>query len=78
MVNRDINGIVTRIRRRFSSASRYDLLLLVIPFALASATIVAEVTDVAPELAIVAGSTIALLALVDGLFLNPPKGLNGV
>lgn len=57
-------------RTRFS---RYDLLLAVIPAAFLSGLLVSGAAGVPLRLAMPAAAGVGALALVDGLFLNPPR-----
>ena len=60
------------------SISRYDLLLAIIPLAFTVAVAVAGAIGVPVETGIVAASVVGLIVLLDGLFLRPPTGLQGV
>lgn len=53
--------------------SRYDLLLAVIPAAFLVGSAVALAADVPLRLVEPVAASIGALALVDGLFLNPPR-----
>lgn len=78
MVERDIRELLGRfgLGRVSASIGRYDLLLAVIPLAFAVTTAASELLGVPIETAMVAASVVGVLALVDGLFLRPPNGLN--
>lgn len=52
--------------------SRYDLLLATIPLVLLAAWAVGQYADAPAWLALGAGSLAALLAIADGLAVNPP------
>ncbi len=58
---------------RSLSVSRYDLQLGLIPAAFGSAILVAGLSTVTLEVALVMASLIGLLVIVDGLFRNPPS-----
>ena len=68
-------GFVRRLRRTGSTISRYDLLLATIPLALGSGLLAGAATDLPLEAALAAGTALAALAVLDGLFINPPTGL---
>lgn len=55
-------------------ASRYDLVLAVIPAAFLVAGLAGSVLAVPLETAVIAASALGGLAVVDALFLNPPRG----
>ncbi|WP_254765752.1 hypothetical protein [Salinilacihabitans rarus] len=75
MTSRDIAGFSDRVRRLLHAAGRYDLLLATIPLAFAGAALVGELFDVPFEVALLAGAAVAFFAVLDGLFLRPPTGL---
>jgi len=54
------------------SLSRYDLILLVIPAALLVGLVSGYLLSVSLETALLVGSTIGGVALLDALFVNPP------
>jgi len=56
-----------------SRLSRYDLLLAVVPAAFLLGSIVCLAAGVPLRVAMPAAASIGALALVDGLFLNPPR-----
>lgn len=60
----------TAIRRQ---ASRYDLVLAVIPAAFVAAVLVGSAAPVSFTTTAGIASAIGLLAVVDALFLNPPR-----
>lgn len=53
--------------------SRYDLLLAVVPLAFAVGLLAAGLGEVPFRVAMSAAATVGALALVDGLFRNPPR-----
>lgn len=64
-----------RLRRTVPTIGRYDLLLAIIPLALGGGLLAGAATGVPLETALVAGTVLAALAVIDGLFVNPPRGL---
>ncbi|WP_254279048.1 hypothetical protein [Haloarcula marina] len=52
--------------------SRYDLVLALIPAALLLTVVAAGLVGVPTTMALTAGSALALTAVLDALFLNPP------
>lgn len=54
--------------------SRYDLLLLVIPAAFLLAIVGATVSTLPTRMFVAGASVVGGLAVVDGLFVNPPGG----
>jgi small-conductance mechanosensitive channel len=62
----------TRIDGR--TLSRYDLVLLVIPATFVLALAIAQVSPFAVSTVLAAASLVGALAVVDGLFVNPPRG----
>ena len=61
-------------RRPFADdLSRYDLLLAVIPAAFLLGLLAAGLADVPLRLAMGSAGAVGALALIDGLFLNPPR-----
>ena len=60
----------TSLRHRLS---RYDLLLAVVPAAFLLGLLAAGLADVPLGVAMGTAAAVAALALVDGLFLNPPR-----
>lgn len=56
-----------------AALSRYDLLLAVIPAAFLFAGITSQVLSVAPRATLVGATLVGALALLDGLFVNPPR-----
>ena len=52
--------------------TRYDVLLAAIPVALLAGWVAGHVASVPEWMALGAGAVVAVSALVDGLFLNPP------
>lgn len=57
--------------------SRYDLVLAVIPSAFLVALILGNVLPVSPRIALASASVVGALALLDALFLNPPRRPDG-
>lgn len=55
-------------------ASRYDLVLAVIPTAFVVALLVGNLLSVSARVALVSASVVGALAVLDALFLNPPTG----
>lgn len=53
--------------------SRYDLVLGVIPVAFLLSGILTTILGLSVQTAIVLASVVCLVAIVDGLFVNPPK-----
>lgn len=53
--------------------SRHDIVLAVIPVAFLIGLVAAGVAGVPPQVALGAAGGVGVLALVDGLFLNPPR-----
>lgn len=62
---------VTSVARR---VTRYDLVLTVIPVALALGALLGTSPAVPAPTAVAAASVIGGLAVIDALFLNPPRG----
>ena len=54
--------------------SRYDLLLAVVPAAFLAGLAAVGLADVPLRIAMTSAGAVGALALVDGLFLNPPRG----
>lgn len=59
--------------RGFESVSRYDFVLAIIPVAFLLAGVASQVLSVAPHVLLVGATLVCAIALVDGLFLNPPR-----
>jgi uncharacterized membrane protein len=55
-----------------STLTRYDLVLAVIPSAFIVAMLLGHVFSLSVEASAVVASVVGMLALLDGLFLNPP------
>ena len=53
--------------------SRYDLLLAVVPLAFLAGLLAAGLTNVPLRVAMSSAAAVSAVALVDGLFLNPPR-----
>lgn len=58
---------------RIARLSRYDLLLAVVPAAFLVGLLAATLADVPFRVAMSSAAAVGALALVDGLFLNPPR-----
>ena len=56
-----------------SGLTRYDLVLAVIPSAFVVAMLVGHLLSLSVEASAVVASVVGVLALLDGLFLNPPE-----
>lgn len=56
-----------------SGPSRYDLVLAVVPLAFLAALLLTALADVPLRVGLVGAGIVGALALVDGLFLNPPR-----
>lgn len=61
------------VARNGHRLSRYDLLLAVVPVAFLVGLLAAGLTDVPLRVAMSSAAAVGALALVDGLFLNPPR-----
>lgn len=57
--------------------SRYDLILAVIPAAFLLAFVASQVVPVSTRVLLTGATTVGALALVDGLFVNPPSSGSG-
>lgn len=66
------DGTVPKVVRLATARSRYDLVLAVVPFALALAVAVGLLAPVSLHASLAAGSLVAALAVVDALFVSPP------
>ncbi|MDG5777223.1 hypothetical protein VB773_00690 [Haloarculaceae archaeon H-GB2-1] len=55
------------------SLSRYDLTLAVIPVAFVASLFVGQLLAIPVRNAVMAASVVGALALLDGLFLHPPR-----
>ena len=64
----------TDVRRR---VSRYDLVLVVIPIAFLIAAVASLFVSVSTHTLVAGASTVGVLALIDGLFVNPPRSGSG-
>ena len=53
--------------------SRYDLVLAVIPMAFIFALLVGHLLSLPSRTALIAASVVGVLAMIDGLFRNPPE-----
>ncbi|ELY76472.1 hypothetical protein [Natrinema pallidum] len=76
---RDITGVDTgsRLAEYASTITRYDLLLGLIPTAFAVAGLVGHFLDLSAETTLLAGVSIAGIAVLDGLFFRPPTRPRG-
>ncbi|AFO57688.1 MULTISPECIES: hypothetical protein [Natrinema] len=76
---RDITGVDMRSRlaEYVSMIDRYDLLLGLIPTAFAVAGLIGRVLDLSAETTLLAGVSIAAIAVLDGLFFRPPTRPRG-
>lgn len=68
------DGIVPQVVRRGPACSRYDLVLAVVPFALALAAAAGLLSPLSLHATLAAGALVAALAVVDALFVSPPGG----
>lgn len=59
--------------RTETALSRYDLVLLVIPVAFLAGLLATRFLSVPLPTAMAAASTVGVLAVADGLFVNPPR-----
>ena len=59
---------------RETGVSRYDLVLAVIPAAFLLSMLAGHLLSIPSRTALVAGAAVGLLAMMDGLFRNPPEG----
>ena len=76
MVASDTDDTVERPDRR-RDVSRYDFVLAVIPTAFLIAAVASQVLPVSGHALLVAASAVGTLALLDGLFVNPPRSGSG-
>ncbi|MFB6171745.1 MAG: hypothetical protein ABEJ23_04375 [Haloarculaceae archaeon] len=65
--------VLRTVLDRLSALSRYDLLLAVVPIAFLCSLAVGQLLSLPPRHALASGAVVGALALVDGLFLNPPR-----
>lgn len=72
----DTDGTAERtdVRRRFS---RYDLVLAAIPTAFSIAAIASQFVSVSTHTVVAGATIVGVLALADGLFINPPRSGSG-
>jgi len=54
--------------------SRYDAVLFVIPIAFLASGLVGQLLPVDTQVGLAVGSVVGAAAVVDALFLNPPRG----
>lgn len=66
------SGSVGVANRR--SVSRYDLVLAAIPAALIWPTLFTRALGIGFEVGLLVGAIVGALALLDAVFLNPPRG----
>lgn len=69
--------ILSRLRAvvgRFLGASRYDLVLAVIPAAFVMAATLRTTISLSSTTAVAAAALVSGIAVIDALFLNPPRG----
>jgi len=66
-------GSVPGRRTRGRELSRYDLVLGLIPLALLSSAVGASVSDLPLHVFMLAGAVVSLLAMIDALFVHPPR-----
>jgi len=64
----------TDLKRTGDGLSRYDLLLLVIPVTFLIALVASQVSSFGLSTLLAAASVVGAVAVVDGLFVNPPQG----
>lgn len=69
-----LRNAVDRSRRTLRRASRYDLVLALIPAAFLLAAIAGSTLPVSSTTAVLAAGLLSGMAIVDALFLNPPRG----
>ena len=62
-----------RLSRNRRRPSRYDLLLAVVPLSFVAGLLAVGLADVPFRVAMSSAAAVGALALVDGLFLNPPR-----
>ncbi|MFC6716807.1 hypothetical protein ACFQHN_04350 [Natrialbaceae archaeon GCM10025896] len=74
-MRRDIDGVLYRVSRTVAAFDRHDFVLTAIPLAFVGAAIVGKLLAIPLEVAVFVGFLIAALAMIDGLFLHPPSGL---
>ena len=62
-----------RLSRKRRRLSRYDPLLAVVPLSFVAGLLAVGLADVPFRVAMSSAAAVGALALVDGLFLNPPR-----
>lgn len=72
-----VGATVDRMDGIARQISRYDLVLAVIPAAFVAAVLVGSAASVSFTATTGAASAVGLLAVVDALFLNPPRESSG-
>lgn len=65
---------LARVAEPLRGASRYDLVLAVIPLAFLFGAVTHAVSRVPLRVALVLAAVVCVVALADALFLNPPRG----
>lgn len=71
-----VDRMIQRLRTvvgRSAGTSRYDLVLAVIPAAFVVAGVLGTTSAMTPATAVSAGGLVSALAVIDALFLNPPR-----
>lgn len=75
--NSTVNSDRIDDRAALPPVSRYDLLLAVIPLAFLASLTLGTVLAIPVRTALVGALVVGTLALVDALFINPPRGAGG-
>lgn len=70
---RPIEAGIDRIKAAVRRVSRHDLVLAVIPAAFLVAALLGVALDVEPTTAVGAAAGFSALAVLDALFVNPPR-----
>ena len=70
---RGTDSATTSVANR-RSLSRYDLVLAVIPAALIFPALLARVLGIGLEMGLLFGAIVGVLALLDAVLFNPPRG----
>lgn len=68
-----LRTVVARLARSVRGASRYDLVLGLIPVVFGAAGAAGAFLSVTATTAVTAAGIVSALAVVDALFLNPPR-----
>lgn len=66
-------SVFGRFRRAVRRASRYDLVLTLIPASFLIAAVLGMTLSVTATTAVTAAALVSSLAVIDALFLNPPR-----